>query len=207
VVSHNDQDHSGGLEGVLAATQVNRLWLGEPDKYHSKVSRISGENCHQQTPWQWDRVSFRFITWPILQNAKANNHSCVLLVEYDGHKILLTGDIEKEVEQRLLSQESITAIDVLLAPHHGSHTSSTPAFVAQTQPKTVVYSAGFHNQHGHPHADIQTRYAEVGSLALNTAYSGAIEFIWKGHSASQIQYRQASKRYWFDIITQFDSAQ
>lgn len=207
VVSHNDQDHSGGLERVLAATQVDRLWLGEQDKYRSEHSHVSGESCHQQSPWQWEKVSFRFVTWPILQNAKANNHSCVLLVEYDGHKILLTGDIEKEVEQILLKQESLTSVDVLLAPHHGSHTSSTAAFVAQTQPQTVIYSAGFHNQHGHPHADIQARYMAAGSVPLNTAYAGAIELVWQGEIARQIQYRQASKRYWFDANTQSDGTQ
>lgn len=198
VVSHNDQDHSGGLSGVLASTKVNQLWLGEPDKFHGQARDPVAENCHEQKPWQWDQVNFRFITWPIQPQAKANNHSCVLLVEFNGHKILLTGDIEKEVEHILLAQESLTSVDILLAPHHGSHTSSTAEFVAQVHPQTVIYSAGFHNQHGHPHADIQARYLAAGSIPLNTAFNGALEFIWRGDLASVIQYRQASKRYWFD---------
>lgn len=201
IVSHNDQDHSGGLSGVLAATKVNQLWLGEPDKFHGQEADPQPENCHLQKPWQWDQVNFRFITWPIQSNAKANNHSCVLLVEFNGHKILLTGDIEKEVERTLLAQESLTSVDVLLAPHHGSHTSSTPEFVAQVHPQTVIYSAGFHNQHGHPHADIQARYRAAESVALNTAFSGALEFVWQGDSAGVTQYRQSSQRYWFEPNT------
>ena len=100
--------------------------------------------------WQWDEVKFRFITWPIIVDAKANNHSCVLLVEYQSHRILLTGDIEKEVERTLLANKSLMQVDVLLAPHHGSHTSSTQEFVMDTHPSYVIFSAGYHNQHGHP---------------------------------------------------------
>jgi competence protein ComEC len=198
VVSHNDLDHSGGLSGVLAATKVNQLWLGEPDKFHGHETDPQPENCHLQKPWQWDQVNFRFLTWPIQPIAKANNHSCVLLVEFKGHKILLTGDIEKEVERTLLAQESLTSVDILLAPHHGSHTSSTPEFVAQVHPQTVIYSAGFHNQHGHPHADIQARYSAVKSVALNTAFNGVLEFVWLGDLAVVTQYRQSSPRYWFE---------
>ncbi len=205
IVSHNDLDHSGGLPGVLAATKVGHLWLGEPDKFHGQNGDPIAEDCHAQQPWQWDQVSFRFITFPIQSNAKANNHSCVLMVEFNGHKILLTGDIEKDVERSLISQESLTSVDVLLAPHHGSHTSSTAEFVAQLQPKTVVYSAGFHNQHGHPHKDIQARYEAIGSMPLNTALDGALEFKWQGETTSLIRYRQGSRHYWFDEPADADS--
>lgn len=198
VMSHNDKDHSGGLGGVLAATTIDQLWLGEPDKYHRQENDPLVDACHTQLPWRWDDVDFRFITWPIAVTAKPNNHSCVLMIEYQGHKILLTGDIEKEVEQTLVKQNSLAPVEVLLAPHHGSHTSSTAGFVAQTHPQYVIYSAGYHNQHGHPHQNVQDRYTEIGSFPLNTAYSGALEFVWNKDQNSLIQYRQLSKRYWFD---------
>jgi len=92
----------------------------------------------------------------------------------------------------------LTGVDILLAPHHGSHTSSTAEFVAQVHPKTVIYSAGFHNQHGHPHADIKARYLAAGATPLNTAFAGALEFTWRGDIATLTRYRQASRRYWFD---------
>jgi len=212
VVSHNDSDHSGGLAGVLAATQVDSLLLGEPEKYHpaQPLSSITSsplsstpapaiELCHDVQPWQWDQVTFRFITYPIISSAKANNHSCVLLVEYEGHKILLTGDIEKEVERTLLEQNSLEHVDILLAPHHGSHTSSTQAFVEKTSPDIVIYSAGYHNQHGHPHKDVIERYILSNALAFNTAFSGALEFTWNhGLFNEPREYRLASQRYWFD---------
>lgn len=205
VVSHNDKDHSGGLLGVLAAINVDQLLLGEPDKLialnknETRSVQPDVNNCHTQAPWQWDGVHFRFITWPITPSAKANNHSCVLLIEFNGQKILLAGDIEKDVERILSEREEISAVDILLAPHHGSKTSSTAGFLAQVHPHRVIYSAGFHNQHGHPHADVQTRYERVGALPHNTAYTGALEFTWRGQQPYQLtQYRQAQARYWYE---------
>ena len=194
VVSHNDQDHSGGLQGVLATTQVKQLLLGEPGKFEKSLAK----NCHEQLPWEWNGVRFSFITWPPISAAKANNHSCVLLVEYKEQKILLAGDIEKEVEHQLLAQQSLSTVDILLAPHHGSRTSSTFGFVEQVKPRYVIYSAGFRNQHGHPHKDIQARYENIGSTPLNTASSGALEFMWEEGVMSLQQYRLSEQRYWFE---------
>jgi len=201
IVSHNDKDHSGGLLGVLAAMYTDKLWLGEPEKYQRQPHDPLVENCHQQQPWQWDDVHFTFLTWPLNPIAKANNHSCVLLIEYQGQRVLLTGDIEKDVERSLLENNSLQSVDILLAPHHGSHTSSTAEFVARTHPTFVIYSAGFHNQHGHPHQDVQARYTAIGSYALNTALSGAVEFNWDGDRFSRREYRQFAQRYWFDKNT------
>lgn len=207
VVSHSDSDHSGGLPGLLAATQVGELLLGEPEKYRPASPSLSPlsppapttATCHEVAPWQWDKVRFKFITWPILPSAKANNHSCILWVEYQGHTLLLTGDIEKDVEAKLLEQNSLEHVEILLVPHHGSRSSSTSAFVAQTSPDNVIYSAGYRNQHGHPHRNVVARYNAVNARAFNTADSGAIEFIWDGGSLQEPrQYREFSRRYWFD---------
>jgi len=197
IVSHNDHDHSGGLKGVLAATKVDKLWLGEPDKYPGHPGDPPVQNCHLQAPWRWEGVDFRFISWPISKADSPNNHSCLLLVDYGGHRILLTGDAEAKVERQLLAQQSLSAVQVLLAPHHGSHTSSTTGFVAEVQPRIVIYSAGFHNSHGHPHKDVRQRYEQVGSRALNTAYDGALEFSWGPGSFKVTAYREAQRRYWF----------
>jgi competence protein ComEC len=68
-----------------------------------------------------------------------------------------------------------------------------------TKPNVVIYSAGYRNQHGHPHKDIQARYESVNALSLNTAFTGALELSWGDDGARRItQYREVSKRYWFD---------
>lgn len=202
IVSHDDADHSGGMDAVLNSFNVEHLWLGEPEKHASNVNQPSAENCHGVGDWQWDDVNFHFVEWEQLPTAKSNNRSCVLIVEYQTQKILLTGDIEKPVERQLLAQKLLQPVDILLAPHHGSHSSSTAGFVAETYPRYVIYSAGYHNQHGHPHKDVRERYQHVNAKELNTAFSGALAFDWHEGQLSITEYRQAQKRYWFTAGTE-----
>ncbi|RYZ94709.1 MAG: MBL fold metallo-hydrolase [Moraxellaceae bacterium] len=199
IVSHNDMDHSGGLQGILTEIKVDNLWLGEPEKFERSQNSPVVMACHDTQPWRWDNVDFRFITWPISSSDKANNRSCVLLVSYKDHKILVTGDIEKEVERRLVAEQQLTPVEVLLAPHHGSNTSSTSGFIAQTAPEYVIYSSGYRNQHGHPHKDVKTRYKIANVTQLNTALNGAIEFEWHKNEVRSLKlFRQSARRYWFD---------
>jgi competence protein ComEC len=97
------------------------------------------------------------------QRAKGNNYSCVLQISWRDKQILLPGDIERQVEANLLTEHRLPEVDILLAPHHGSKTSSTAAFVTAIKPAHVVFSAGYRHQFGHPHQDVQRRYAEAGS--------------------------------------------
>jgi len=201
VVSHLDKDHAGGLTGLLGKVQVDDILLGEfpseTDKNYTALK--SAHNCHTQSPWQWGDVHFRFLNWPIPMNASANNRSCVLLVSYQGQTVLLPGDIEREVEQQLLASKQLSpSVTLLLAAHHGSHSSSTIGFVNTTRPRHVVYSAGYRNQHGHPHADIRERYRLAGSRAWNTAEHGALVFEWEqGVMTPVVAYREKAHRYWY----------
>jgi competence protein ComEC len=195
IVSHNDADHSGGMDAILANFEVKDLWLGEPEKHRLSVDRSPAQDCHGVADWQWDEVRFHFLEWQPLSMPKSNNRSCVLLVEYQGRRILITGDIEKPVEKQLLAQKALTPVDILFAPHHGSHSSSTPGFVAETYPKYVIYSAGYRNQHGHPHKDVRERYQRVDAKGLNTAFSGAIEFNFNDGKFELTEYRRSQRRY------------
>lgn len=201
IVSHMDQDHAGGLEGLLSNISVDEILLGEsPRKNIADYSLLAeSKNCHQVAPWQWGDVSFRFLTWPLSTRASANNHSCVLLIRYAEQTILLPGDIEKEVEQQLLRSDQLPQqLTLLLAPHHGSHSSSNLSFVNYTAPETVIYSAGYNNRYGHPHADVRKRYQHIGSQEWNTAMAGALIFEWHGDQLQPvIAYREKQQRYWF----------
>jgi competence protein ComEC len=207
IVSHNDQDHAGGLKGLMDSIAVEQLLLGQylPQFPPSEQQRLIYSNtndvksCHEFPKWQWGKVNFEFIQWPLRKRASANNYSCVLLVDYEGKKILLPGDLEKEIESQLLTAEKLPPnIDVLLAGHHGSLSSSTPEFVNYLHPKQVVYSAGFENRYGHPHAKVRDRFQSIGSEEFNTATQGALEFRWnQAKQLPVLSYREAYKRYWF----------
>jgi len=201
VVSHGDMDHAGGLAGVMEKISPGQLLAGEPEKIpHVLQNKSAAKNCHQVPAWRWQNVNFRFLQFPQLTSTKANNHSCVLLISYGDHHILLPGDIEISVEQALIrTQQLPDKLQLLLAAHHGSRTSSGAGFVNKMQPDIVVYSAGYRSQHGHPHPQVRQRYQTVGSREINTAGSGAVLFEWRQDKLQVVrEYRQVNRRYWFD---------
>jgi competence protein ComEC len=100
----------------------------------------------------------------------------VLLVRAGPHAILLTGDIERGAEIELLASGSLPRVDVLIVPHHGSRTSSTPALVAATRPRWALVAAGYRNRWGFPKPDVVKRWREAGAEVLVGSTTGAIEF-------------------------------
>jgi len=98
------------------------------------------------------------------------------MITWRDQRILLPGDIEAEVEQQLDLKGH--PLRLLVAPHHGSKTSSSPRFVAATQPEHVVFSSGYGHQFGHPHADVVQRYMQVDSAVWLTSEQGAVSFTW-----------------------------
>jgi competence protein ComEC len=197
VVSHGDMDHAGGLAGLMEKVSVDQLLAGEPGKIAPDIKK---ENCHEAAAWQWQSVHFQFLTFPQLARANANNHSCVLLIRYRDQAILLPGDIESSIENQLLRDQQLPEkLNLLLAAHHGSRTSSGAGFVNKMQPDVVVYSAAYRSQHGHPHLQVRQRFQAVGSREINTAFAGAVIFEWRQNQAPLVrEYRQFQRRYWFD---------
>ncbi len=119
--------------------------------------------------------------------------------------MLLPGDIESTAEYQLLDSGSLVdrslqespSLDLLVAPHHGSKTSSTPRFVRQLRPKQVVFSAGYQHQFGHPHPSVSKRYVDAGSGIWNTAEQGAITFEWLLSGELKITAaRRETQRWW-----------
>ncbi len=209
IVSHSDNDHAGGLDSVLSGMPVGQIMSGTPLNLTTQNSVSHAfSRCARGMHWYWDNVEFEILHPGDQSYQRRNNNSCVLQIRAAGVRILLTGDIEAHVEAELLGNYTDTlASDILLAPHHGSNSSSTPAFIAAVNPEFVVYSAGYRNQFGHPSAEVRQRYLVNGALALNTARSGMIEFrqgAEEGIMAANVEaaytpreYRESRRRYWF----------
>ena len=166
VLSHGDLDHVGGAATVLAGMPVRRVLAGEP------VAGIAAEPCRAGASWRWDGVVFSVLSPAAELRSSGNNASCVLLIETASTRTLLTGDIERLVENRL----DVSAVDFLLVPHHGSRTSSSARFVAAVRPRFAVVTAGFGNRFGHPHPAVLDRYRDVGAHIVSTAASGAVRW-------------------------------
>lgn len=195
VVSHRHSDHSGGVSGLLEQYPSHQLWLGEA---LPELER-DGKNCREPQQWQWDGVRFQFLFAGLPANPNSNNHSCVLLIEHAGRQILLTGDIEREVEWRLIGAELLPSnIDLLQIPHHGSDSSSTPEFVQHLAPARAIASNAHRNRFGHPTDTVVARYREQGTRVLNTAQLGALEFEWdREGQLTERHYRRHQQRFWY----------
>lgn len=190
MVTHRDSDHSGGAASVMAAMPVTRIL--------SSVDDMTGERCQAGMAWEWDGVHFSLLHPPAAiagdGRLKPNNRSCVLRVSADNGSMLLTSDIEAVDEQALLERDAgALRADVLLVPHHGSRTSSTPAFIEAVGAKDVIYPVGYRNRFGHPRPDIVARYGTV--RAWRTDRDGAVR-VDLGDELRISAWRQQRPRYW-----------
>lgn len=170
IVSHGDADHAGGLGAMIEGIDVSAIVAGEPP--HSETHPVS--QCQAGDGWYWDGIRFEFLHPPRQGRLSGNDASCVLLVSAGERRLLLTGDIEASAEGLLVEQGRLVTADVVSVPHHGSLTSSTPAFVAGVAADLAVVSAGYDNRWGMPDERISERWRAAGTDLLNTAVSGAI---------------------------------
>lgn len=154
VISHKDRDHAGNRRAILQALPV-RHELSSFD-----FGRFTAL-CRRGQQWRWQGLEMA-VLWPQQPGGGHNNDGCVLQIRDGERHILLSADIERQAEQRLLALEGEgLASTLLVSPHHGSRTSSTAPFVAAVAPRYVVHSAGFMNQWGFPRPEVVARYQEA----------------------------------------------
>jgi competence protein ComEC len=193
VISHGHADHFGGAAAVLAAFPAARYLAG------AGVEARGAARCHDAQSWQWDGVRFRMLHPGPAFRAGLNDASCVLLIEGAGGRVLLSGDIERAGERALLARGAGLRVDLLVAPHHGSRTSSGPALVANTRPAWVVYSTGWRNRWGFPAAVVVERWRDAGARAWSTDRHGevVVRFLPAGPSPPEAR-RETRCRLWLD---------
>jgi competence protein ComEC len=193
MVTHRDSDHSGGTASVQAALAV--------DEVRSSVAGLGGQACIAGQRWVWDGVVFE-VLHPAAEayavDSKPNHVSCVLLVEAGGKRMLLTSDIEAPDEAALLQRyPGKLAADVLLMPHHGSKTSSTPAFLQAVGAPQAVIPVGYRSRFGHPKAEVLARYEAMGTNIWRTDRDGAVRIVLGGSGLALSGWRHEHRRYWF----------
>jgi competence protein ComEC len=203
VLSHGDRDHASGAQTLAANLRIDEIWYGE-----GPVALAAGAPP-AQLPCRAGRER-RFGRLVLLQlhpgdgasqgesKGASNNRSCVLLLDHGGYRVLLPGDIGKEVERELrrLWPDRLTA-NLLLAPHHGSLSSSSNGFIRAVAPEQVVHSAGYLNHFHHPQPRVVQRYTVAGAQSYTTARSGALRFrVVDGSLHSVSEYRRERHFYW-----------
>jgi len=172
VISHGDNDHSGGYSAVMQAYAPTQVYTSAIDKLPFATLCLAGVH------WTWDEVQFAFLFPNQNFLHLGNNSSCVLKVTARKHQALLTGDIEALAEKFLVKfyGKQLSA-DLLQVPHHGSKSSSTKDFILAVNPKVAWISAGRHNPFGLPAASVMRRYHDLGIDIWNTASMGSAELL------------------------------
>ncbi len=193
VVSHGDIDHIGGARSLSEGIPVSRILTSVPQK----VTWSEREACRRGESWYWDGVEFALLHPPVLdRNGRGNDDSCVLKVTARGQSVLLPGDIEAEAERELLASEAPLQAQVLVAPHHGSRTSSTENFIAAVRPQWVLYPVGYRNRFGFPKPDIAERYRRAGVRELLSYRTGALSLTLGSGGLWPHAFRLSARRYW-----------
>ncbi|GBL03267.1 competence protein ComEC [Glaciecola sp. KUL10] len=192
-ISHDDIDHSGGLI------------LLKKNKLFSNLHRPAN-TCNQDSSQLVKDMFISFevdILWPITKVLKAeNDDSCVLKLTHrlSQTSILFAGDIEKKAEQALVELDKQNAIslssDILIAPHHGSKTSSSPDFVKAVSAKYVVFSSRYNGRWKLPNQEVINRYHAANAVILHTGEHGRIQFEIDKQIVVK-RYRQDEANYWY----------
>jgi competence protein ComEC len=197
VLSHRDSDHTGGAPAVLAM-QPQAALLSSIEADHELQRLRPAMHCEAGQQWVWDGVRFEVLHPQAMDYdtaRRSNALSCVLRVSNGMQTLLLAGDIEQAQEAQLLASGVPLQAQVLLVPHHGSKTSSSPAFLEAVAPRLALVQAGYRNRFGHPAAPVLARYAERGVRVVDSAHCGAMR--WSSAQPQDLGcQRELARRYW-----------
>lgn len=221
VLSHADLDHVGGAASLLSGLPVTDVYASF-DLQHF-LTREAGllsvpvapmpawkAACEYGLRWHVDGVVFSFL-WPVNtasmpglrsdtdsapgQLPDRNAGSCVLHVQGRFHSALLPGDIG-HIQERTLVKRGLAPVDLVLAGHHGSKTSSDKLFVEAVAAQHVIVQAGHANRYGHPHAEVRHRWHQAGSRLWRTDLQGAVRALSDHEGLHVTAHRIERQRHW-----------
>ena len=203
IVSHDDNDHSGGMEVLMKEMPPNWL-LSSFYSVAPSAGKTKHALCVDGQYWEWDGVIFEMLGPAFYsyedQAVSDNNRSCVLKITSAYGSLLLTGDIERQAEAGLINLHSDKMkSDVLIVPHHGSKTSSTETFVEAVRPSIAIFTVGYRNRFGHPKKEILDRYQRKKASVHRTDYAGAVLIHFNQSGIEAKSWRDYQRHYWYEI--------
>ncbi|MDX2044678.1 MAG: ComEC/Rec2 family competence protein [Acidobacteriota bacterium] len=190
--SHGDADHTEGFGDIVRSFEIGQVVRAfsplnnSPTDLFDQAVRSAGLSVwcvRANDAFEIDGVRIEILS-PTGDAGSAamssNNQSLVLRVSFGARSFLLTGDIEKEAEARLVAAADLKT-DVLKIAHHGSRTSTTAEFLERTMPQHAVISVADSSPYGHPHAEIIERLQTAGANIWRTSQCGAITISTDGN--------------------------
>ncbi len=210
VVSHQDIDHAGGAGSLLASFPVDRIWTSVPPG-HRLLQAVASQpdavltRCEAGQSLHLDGLALTMLSpAPELYaraRASTNSRSCVVHAQLGSHRVLLTGDVPVRQERQLLARAAgmwhDMQVELLIAPHHGSHSSSSEELITASSPRWVSMQLGYRNHFGHPHAGVLERYRAHGVQVVRSDECGAAQ--WRFDSGAGVtieRWRLDHARYW-----------
>ncbi|MCX8301968.1 ComEC family protein [Enterobacter pseudoroggenkampii] len=190
ILSHEHLDHAGGL------ASLQKTW---PDVWVRSPLRQAGHRpCFRGQRWQWQGLTFSVHWPPENYPAQGNNRSCVVKVDDGKQSVLLTGDIEAQAEQAMLSHYWRYLTSTLIqVPHHGSNTSSSLSLVQRVEGQIALDSAARYNAWRFPSAKIVRRYRKEGYIWHDTPHSGQISVTFSQHHWQIRRLREQYLPVWY----------
>lgn len=190
VGTHAHEDHIGGLAAVLARFEVGALWCpvteygGKP--FANFIKYAAAQDLTPEMPELDASYALGALVLTVLgpraDYSEPNNTSIVLRVDYGACSFLISGDAERESENAILDAGCDVDVDVILAGHHGSNSSSSYRWLLETSPQTAILSCGADNDYGHPHEEVLSRLADAEIDLLRTDMQGHIVCVCDGES-------------------------
>jgi len=183
LLSHFDSDHTGSLYHLLERRRIKNIITALHDQSNSFQNKLIEKSAQEKiglyfagegSKMEFANCKIEFLHPPIERVYRdENSYSLVFILKYGKYSFLFTGDINKEIEQRVLDKYSLQHITVLKAAHHGSSTSTGEVLIKETSPNLAVISVG-RNNFGHPDQSVLSRLKEYNVNYLRTDISGTV---------------------------------
>ena len=205
VATHAHADHIGGLPAILDNFHPKQLWVGaNPSQPLLEQARRLGIRVLERRagpPFQYSGATITIVSPPVDYFAPklGNNDSLAFRVSFGSRSFLLTGDLEKPMEARLLEDDLAAHADVLKVGHHGSKTSSIQPFLDAVSPTLAIVSAGYENSFGHPSPEVIQRLAARHTAVLRTDLDGLVTASTDGRGLwfDQMAWLPADRAPWY----------
>jgi competence protein ComEC len=198
-LSHPDQDHFGGFDFIARNFSPDGFWEVAAQNHDASYERLLATLYEMKVPIREidatspardiDGVRLIALNPRAAASTSRNNASMVLRLEYHRMSLLFTGDLEAPGEAAVLRSSPCLQSTILKVPHHGSHTSSSLAFVEASSPRLAVISLGYRNRFHFPAPEVVDRYRSQRARIMRTDDDGAIEVDVGPTGASIYGYR------------------
>lgn len=186
IMSHDDNDHAGGFKLLNEKLTIDNLMTNDK-QINAHYRCLAGDKYY------WQQLTIEILS-PNQVKGDDNDDSCVVRISDQRHSVLLTGDISQKIEKRLVNKAKS---DILIAPHHGSKTSSSHIFLKSVSPQYAIFSTGFLNHWHMPAKTVVERYQKLNITTFNTAETGMVTFDITGNDIDVSRYRFDDWSYWF----------